>query len=313
MERGQDEGMKGMKRLYHYGPMLTLAIFATIAAVIMQLLIFCDTMIFNTDYYVWTISKSGADTALYNELDEYFGQYSNPTSIPKEVYTKSLDQKKVSATAKKLVRSSLEYMFGRSLSKPVVDYDFTDFEVDVIDYVEKYSEANNIEKDQEYYSLIDNTLDNAEKKVVSSFDILMVKKLADSHYSSIFKKIVPEMGMAMGICLFLLLSLLGLMWYIDRHHPFDLPYWIGTILFCSSLLFLIPSLYLRFSGYFDGLFMEDPSIYYAITGAIYGVTDRLIIVNCILLALGLVFIIFAQIIHVFRVRYAQSITEEIDY
>ena len=54
------------------------------------------------------------------------------------------------------------------------------------------------------------------------------------------------------------------------------------------------------------------SVYYALTGAIYGVTDRLILVNCILFALGLVLIIFTQIIHVFRVRDAKMHNNEND-
>ncbi|SFD33969.1 hypothetical protein SAMN02910406_03702 [Ruminococcus albus] len=299
-----------MKRLYHYRPMLVLAIFASLFAVLTEALIFCSTMVFNTDYYVWTISNSGADKALYHELDDYFNQYSSPTGIPKEVYTKSLNEEKVSATAKKLTRSSLEYMFGRSLAKPEVDYDYTDFENDVTEYVEKHAEANNIEMDKEYYAFIDNTIDVAEKKVNSSFDILMAKKLATSSSSSVLKRIVPELSLGIGICIVVLAVLLGLMFYIDRHHPFDMPYWFGTIFFACGALFLIPSLYCRLTGYFDGLFMEDQSIYYAITGAIYGVTNRLILVNGILFALGIVLMIFAQVIHIFRVREAKLYSHE---
>lgn len=301
-----------MKKLYHYAPMLILAIVTTIVAVVAEILVFSNTMVFNTDYYVWMISKSGADTALYNEIDEYFGQYSSPTGIPKEVYTKSLDKKNVSVTAKKLVKSSLAYMFGKSLVKPEVEYDFTAFETDVTEYIENYSDANNIEKDKEYYTFIDHTIDSAEKKVTSTFDILMVKKLSESPKSAIFKKIVPQLSVAMGLALLVFVGLIGLMWYIDRHHPFDMPYWIGTIFFACSIIFLIPCVYCRFTGYFDGLFMEDPSIYYAITGSIYGVTDRLILVNGILLALGIVLIIFAQVIHVYRVRDARMMSNEND-
>jgi hypothetical protein len=290
--------------------MLTLAFFATIFAVLTEIVIFCITMVFNTDYYVWTISESGSDKALYNEIDEYFGQYSAPTGIPKEVYTNSLDEEKVSSTAKDLARSSLDYMFGKSLAKPEVYYDFTDFETDVTEYIEKYSEANNIEKDKEYYTFIDNTIDVAEKKVVSTFDVLMVKKLATSSSPSVLRKIVPELSLAMGICVVVLVGLIGLMFYIDRHHPFDMPYWIGTILFACGALFLIPSIYCRYTGYFDGLFMEDPSIYYAITGAIYGVLEKLILVNSILLGLGVVLMIFAQVIHIFRVREAKLYSHE---
>ena len=294
-----------MKKLYHYTPMLILTIFAAIFMLLTELLAFCQTMVFNTDYYVWSISNSGADKALYNEIDTYFRQFSIPTAIPKEVYTKSLDENTVSVTAKRLTKASFDYIFGNSTKKPEVKYDYTQFETDVTDYIEKYSEANNIVKDAEYYTFIDNTINVAEKKVEASFDIMMAQKLADSSITSVSRRVVPQVNNILIGCSAVLLILLGIMVYIDRHHPFDLPYWVGVVMFVSSALLLIPSVYCRYTGYFDGLFMQDESVYYAITGSIYGVMDRIILVNCILFALGLVLIVFAQIIHIFRVRDAK--------
>ena len=299
-----------MKKLYHYRPMLTLAIFASLFAVLAEALIFCSTMVFNTRYYVWNISDSGADKALYNEINDYFDHFSDATFIPKEVYTKSFTEENVSLTAKKLARSSLEYMFGRSLAKPEVDYDFTKYENDVIEFVEKDAEERSIEKDKQYYADLENTITVSEKKVNSSFDIYMFKQLATGSNVSVLKRLVPELSTAIGIVFAAFIIMVGLMIYIDRHHPFDMPYWFGTIFFACGGVFLIPCLYLRFTGYFDGLFMEDQSIYYAITGAIYGVLDKLILVNSILVALGLVLIVFAQIIHIFRIRAAKSRSHE---
>ncbi|MBR0529766.1 MAG: hypothetical protein IJJ76_08395 [Ruminococcus sp.] len=295
-----------MKRLYHYTPMLILTIFAAVFMVLTQLLIFCQTMVLNTDYYVWTISDSGAEEALYNEVSTYFRQYSIPTDIPQDVYMKSLDKTTITVTAKRLTKTSLDYVFGNTHVQPQVQFDFTDFENDVTDYIEKYSDANNIVKDAEYYSFIDNTLENAEAKIENSFDIMMAQKLSESGAASISRRIVPKMKGILVISCVVLLALLAIMYYIDRHHPFDMPYWIGVILFVGSALLLIPAIYCRYTGYFDGLFLTDESIYYAITGAIYGVTDRLILVNCILFGLGVVLIIFAQIIHIFRVREAMQ-------
>ena len=301
-----------MKRLYHYTPMLILTIFATMIMVVGQLLVFCNTMVFNTDYYVWTISNSGADTALYEELDTYFGQLSAPTGIPKEVYTNSLDKKNVSVTAKKLTKASLDYTFGKSNDKPAVIYDYTQFETDVTDYIEKYADANDIEKDAEYYTLIDNTISTAEKKLDSSFDIMMAQKLAESSVPKLTRRLVPSLNILLGVCVVVFVGLLGLMLYVDRHHPFDMPYWIGALMFCGSAVLLIPTVYCRITNYFDSLFLNDKSAFYALTGSLYGVTDRIILVNSILFALGLVLMIFAQVIHVFRVRDAKRGSNEND-
>ena len=297
-----------MKRLYHYTPMLIISMITTVVMIIAELLAFCNTMVCDTDYYVWVISDSGADEALYNELDEYFTQLPNATDIPKEVYTKSLDKKKVSSSAKQLVKASMDYTFGKSNKKPEVKYDYTQYEIDVTEYIETYSEANNIEKDSEYYSLIDNTLYVTERKIDSSLDVLMAKKIADSSLPSITRRLVPSLSIFMGISVVLLLMLVGLMCYVDREHLFDVPYWVGSVMFCGSALLLVPTAYCRMTGYFDGLFLENESIYYAITGAIYGITDRVMLVNAGIFALGILLIIFTQVIHLFRVREAKRQT-----
>ncbi|MBQ8965924.1 hypothetical protein [Ruminococcus sp.] len=301
-----------MKNLYHYTPMLILTMLASVVMVLVQLLVFCNTMVFDTDYYVWTISDSGSDTALYNELNAYFSQLSKATGVPQEVYTKSLTKESVSVAAKRLAKMSLDYTFGRSNAKPVVQYDYTQFEKDVTDYIEKYSDANNIEKDSEYYSFIDNTIYVAEKKMDATFDIMMTQQLAESSIPSVTRRLVSSLNILMGVGILVLVGLICLMWYVDRHHPFDMPYWIGCILMCGSALLLIPTLYVRFTGYFDGLFMEEESVYYAITGALYGVTNRMILVNSIMFALGFVLLIFTQVIHVFRVKDAKASHDEND-
>ncbi|WP_295155875.1 hypothetical protein [uncultured Ruminococcus sp.] len=299
-----------MKKLHHYTPMLLLTIAASVFMIVTELLVFCNYMVFNTDYYVWVITDSGADSALYNEIDTYFRRLSQPTGIPQEVYTKSLDKKKVSTASKRMTKMALDYTFGKSNAEPAPNYDYTQFETDVTEYIEKYSEANNIEKDAEYYSFIDNTIDVAEKKMDASFDIMMAGKLADSSVPKLTRKVVPTLNYVMGISILVLAGLFGLMYFVDRHHVCDLPYWLGTIMFSGSAVFLIPAVYCRATGYFDGFFMEEQSLYYAITGSIYNVTDRLIIANGILFALGIVLIIFAQVIHVYRIKDARERAHE---
>ena len=301
-----------MKTLYHYRPMMILTILATIVMVLTQALIYCNTMVFNTDFYLWAISESGADSALYNEMDAYFARLSAPTGIPKDVYTKSLNKKNVSVAAKKLTKMSLDYTFGKSNAKPVVNYDYTQFETDVTEYIETYSEANDIPKDAEYYTYIDNTLNVAEKKMDANFDIMKAKKLSEGTVPSTARRIVPSVSILLGVAVIVLAGIIGLMLFVDRHHPFYMPYWLGVIMFCGSTLLLIPTIYLRTTGYFDGLFMEDESVYYAITGALYNFTDRVILVNGILFALGIILIIFAQIIHIFRVKDAKMLSDEND-
>jgi len=293
-----------MKKLYHYAPMLILTIFTSLFFVLMQLTLFGNSTVFDPAYYVKVITDSGSDDALYDEINAYFSQLSKATGIPQETYMKSFTKEKVSKAARKLTIGSMEYVCGEIAEKPVSGFDFTEYEADVTDYIEKYSEENKIEKDDEYYKLIDNTLKVSEKKVDSLFDVMMTERLASSGVTSISRKVVPKLNILIIGSIVLVAIFLGMMWYVDRHHPFDMLYWGGAVLFSSAGLLLIPTLYIRFTGYFDGLFLDQKSVYYAITGALYGVTDRIILVDLILLAVGILLIVFAQIVHNIRIRNA---------
>lgn len=301
-----------MKKLYHYTPMLILTILAAIAMIAAELTAFCINIVFNPDYYVWMITKSGADTALYEDITDYFKQLSTPTGIPEEVYNNSIDEHNISVAAKQLTKTSLEYAFGKSNTKPVINYDYTQLETDITEYIEKYSDANGIEKDSEYYSLIDQTIHTAEVKLEGSFDIILAQKLAESSAPQSLRRIVPALNMVLGICIVILVALIALMFYINRHHMFDMVYWIGTILFCGAGMLLVPTVYFKVTKYFDGFFLTDPSLYRAATGSLYGLSDRIMMLNLVLCGFGIVLIIFAQIIHVARVRTARRLSNEND-
>ncbi|MBP3797503.1 MAG: hypothetical protein J6I46_07000 [Ruminococcus sp.] len=301
-----------MKKLYHYTPMLILTILASIALIATEMIAFGKNIVFNPDYYVWMITKSGADTALYNDITEYFTQLSAPTGIPEEVYNNSIDEHNVSVTAKQLTKTSLEYTFGKSNTKPEINYDYTQLEKDITEYIEKYSDANGIEKDSEYYSLIDQTIHTAEVKLEGSFDIMMAQKLANSSAPQSLRRIVPALDIAMIVCGVITIALIALMFYINRHHLFDMVYWIGTILFCGGGMLLIPTVFFKVTKYFDGFFLTDESLYRVATGSLYGLSDRIMMVNLVLCGFGVVLIIFAQIIHVARVRAARRLSNEND-
>ncbi len=294
-----------MKKLYNYAPMLVLTIFTSFVMVLVQLLFYGSTMIFNADYYAQAIGDSGSDKELYNEVNAYFSQLSKATGVPQEIYTKSLTKTEVSNAAKNLARGSLDYVFGTTSQKPTADYDYTAFEADVTNYIEEYSDANGIEKDKEYYTYIDKAITMSEKKMNSLFDVLLTKKIAESKVTAMTRRVVPSLGIITGVSIGGLAVLLFLLWFVDRKHPFDLFYWIGTVMFAGGGLLLIPSLYIRFTGYFDGLFLENKSVYYAITGSLYGITDRVLVVNAILCSLGFILIIIAQVIHNVRVKKAK--------
>lgn len=291
-----------MKKLHHYPSMLGFTVLACLLITAAQLCIIIKTTLMKPEFYMDNIRDSKADEAVYNELDKYFTQLQRPTDIPKEVFTNTLTQDKVTGSTKQLAKASVMYITGKSFAKPEVLYDFETLENDITQYVETYSEENGIEKDDEYYDLINKTVESCETQIRSKMDVMMLKKLADSPSVRGLRKLSPYVNAGIVMTLIMFAAILFAMYITDKHHPFDLLYWVGCALFASSAIMLIPSVYIKHTNFFDGFFVENESIYRAMTGLLYSVTDRIFSLNLVLAIAGVTMIIATQIIYVIRVH-----------
>lgn len=280
--------------------MLGFTLLACLLMIIAELCIICKSTLMKPEFYMDNICKSKADEAICNELDAYFTQLQNPTDIPKEVFVKSMTPDKISSSSRQLAKASILYIIGRSASKPEVQYDFGALEGDITQYVESYSEENGIQKDDEYYKLIDNAVEAGETQIKSRLDVMLLKQLADSPAVNGIRKLAPNIVIGIVMSLICLAAVIFAMYIIDKEHPFDLLYWVGCTMFASAAVLLAPSLYLKMSNFFDGFFVENESIYRAMTGLLYGVTDKVITVNIVIGALGIIMMTATQIIHKIR-------------
>lgn len=291
-----------MKKLHNYPSMLGFSALACILMIAAQLSMICRSTLLKPEFYMENIKQSKADEAVYNELDAFFTQLQSPTDIPKEVFTKSMTMDNVSGSTRQLAKSSILYITGKSASKPEVVYDFEELEGDITQYIESYSDENGIEKDDEYYKLINKTIETCETRIKAKLDVMMLKKFSETPAVNGIRKLAPCINIAIVMTVIFILAVILAMYITDKHHPFDLLYWVGCSIFASSMVMLVPSFYLKHTGFFDGFFVENESIYRAMTGMLYSITDKIYSVNLVLAAAGIVMMTATQIIYMIRVR-----------
>ena len=293
-----------MKRLYHYLPMLLLSIIMVLFALIFEAAFYTSANLLNSEYYTEVINDYHVADALYTQVGDYFRQYANPTGIPQEVFMKGMDKDKLASSARALTKQSVEYILSPSSKKPKAEYDFTDFEKSIDKYYESYAETNNIQKDEEYYSLKKRTVSIAEEKVLSLIDVMMLETVSKTGVASKIHKVTPFIDYIMYGSIIMMVIIAVLMLVVDRHHKADLLYWGGTVLFTTGGLLLIPAIYLRATGFFDGFFITQQTVYRSATGVIYKFLDEMIFLNSVMVGLGVILLIMAQIVHVIRKRKA---------
>ena len=292
-----------MKKLYHYPSMFIFSILAVIVLIVFEIVFFVTQTIFDPDIYSESMSKESVSESVYNSLDEYFEQYAAPTRIPKEVFTDSLDEDKLTAAVYSLIDDCLQYLTNSDAPVPEPSYDFTELEESITSYIEEYSEENDIEKDDDYYDLIENTISTAEAQINSKLDVTMLYTLTQSGFATRIHAYTGYIKIALPILAVLLLVIIGIMFIINLHHLRDMPYWIGSILFTSSLIILVPVLYLDKTSYFDNFFISTEYIYNMITGLINTAMSRIITFQTILCIIGVVLIISTLIIQKLYKKY----------
>lgn len=291
-----------MKRLYHYPLMLLLTVLEVLSLIGFECSYFAQNVLFKPDIYTAAISDEKIGQVIYDDLCEYFTQFSMPTGIPAEVFTDALDVNYLEQCAKNTISDSLAYLTNPNATKPKIQYDFTSLDNSITTYIETYSDENGIERDDEYQKLLDNTIKTSHEQIITKLDVLLLCQFADS-------SLAPKLHQYSGYINFAVLCtgaasifFLLVMIIADIKHPRDLPYWVGTILMCSAVTILIPTIYLKKINYFDSFIIRNMHIYQTVTGLFRRLLDNVINFQFIMLLIGCCFIILTIIIHLFYVR-----------
>lgn len=292
-----------MKKLYHYPAMLSLSLLAVLILLVFEISAFVQLVVFQTDLYSEAIGRKAVINATYDDLDTYFTQFSAPTGIPAEVFMDPINKDDLSDASFQLLTDSLAYLTHKEAPKPEIQYDFKPFEDSVVGYIEKYSEENEIEKDDDYYNLIDNTVSTGEGQIRHHLDVMMLYQLSNSSYGEFLHNRSGIVGMVMLGSGIALAAVAFFMVLVDRNHPRDLTYWAGMIITVTSLIIMIPCMYLNKINYFSTFFVRSPHIYLTVTGVFQTMLNKIIYFENIMLIIGIILIVLTIIIHMLYKRY----------
>jgi hypothetical protein len=301
MERGG-----GMKKLYHYPSMFILSVVSALVLILFEATLFVSQVLFKENIYSEALGKFDIAGTIYDELDTYFEQLYAPTGIPKEVYMDSIEKSALSQASYTLLTDSLEYLTNPKADKPEIQYDFTQLESDITEYIENYADENGDEKDDDYYSLIDNTISVAESQIQSRLDVMMLYTVSQTGFAEKIHNASGYVNYAMVGVGAVLLILLAVMFAINRHHLRDMTYWIGGIMLSASAVIIAPALYLEKTGYFNKFFMRSNHIYQTVTGFFSVALDKIITAQVALLIIAVVLIVATLGIHSLYVFYLKK-------
>ena len=295
-----------MKKLYHYLPMVILSVFLTVFIGCAEAAYFTRNTLLDPEIYKQAMDQREVSKSMYEELVRYFDSLSSATGIPAEVFTEPLDEEELYRASYRLLKDTLEYLTNPDAPKPAVTYDFSGIERSITDYISKDADERSIKKDKEYEELLNNTVKTAKTQISSRFDTVMLYTLSEKSIGESIHKHIGLISAAFWASVGIAVILLAIMIIIDRHHPRDFIYWGGLVMFVSGAMFLIPSVILCKTGYFDRFFIMNTHIYKTVTGMLELALKEIITVQLVVVIIGFVLLAAAQVVHVLYLKHLKK-------
>ena len=228
------------------------------------------------------------DTA-FQEIQTYCEQQYAYTGVEADTLKKSINKTDVSNAIYSYVEDTFSYILGKKSELPEFKADFTLLEKNISDDYTKWAKKEGVKYTQ---------------AIESDLDVMLLSHI--NKPNGISTKLKDLLVLARKIRIALIATaviLIGVMAAVNRKHISGLLYWVGTSLFCSSMLILVPCAILKGTKYYDGLAIHNDTVYNALTRSMYGLTDSLIKLSTVTLIVAVLFMaLFALIINLTKFK-----------
>lgn len=247
----------------------------------------------NPGTYKTILEINGVYDKTYYEIKKSFENEENATGIPAEVYTDAV----TADVVREIVDSELEAAF-RCITGNAESIDFSEAEgktevlKDSVEaFFDDYAKSVNYTKDEAYYQKTESVYKAASERITDTADVFQFKKIEKAGYISLAAKAASLSG-KLTAAAFAAAGLLVLVLLIANIKGISgLLYWISVSLGSVSVVALAAGIYLDKSEYFNRFAIKAPHIFSSITGACYHFTDLVLLINTVMFAVSVVFMI----------------------
>lgn len=272
--------------------------FVCIAACAAGVFRFCAL---NTDTALKLVGSQDLAAKVHSALETDFRQQESTSGIPASLYAPYISAEQLEPVIRDSVANGFAYLRGDTASLGVSP-DFSALETDIRRFFSDYAAEKNIEKNETYESAVKSTIDNAESKILSACDVFRFATLNETGMIGQVRPYLPWAG-AGAIGLIAAAALLILILFAVNHsEPEHGLYFTGIALAISSVLLMIPAVWLEKTRWFDRFAVKTDHTFAAVTGFLYANTHAVIRTACIALAAGLLMFLLFGILHGLRCR-----------
>ncbi len=254
-----------MKKIRCYIPNVLLTFLLVFFLLAAQLTIFVKTQALNPQTFRQITAQENLAEKAYNSLEDYFKSRTNATGIPAEVYMDVITHEAIRQAMDQSVSTAFAYLDGKT---DIYEFrmDFTELEASIEGFFSVYAEENGVQKDQVYNDKVASVITEAETKITFVTDTFKFSTMYENGWLETARKVVSYLNLVTALCVVMAVILFVLLIVCNLRQLEHLLYWGGLAAGISSLLMLIPCIYITATDYFSGFAIKDPQIFAAVVG-----------------------------------------------
>lgn len=274
-----------MKSAKTYIPCVILSILLVFSMLGTGICITADKVILNSQTCLEIISEKKLSEKIRKLLERTFKEKYNSTGIPSEVYIDVLSEKYIDNIVKLHVTEGFEYLNGRT-DKFNVSPDFEALDESITEFFDNYAEENGYIKDSSYHEKLQKEINNAHSIIISYTDIFKLDTLSEYGVLTQARGYIKYLDKITYICISADILCIVLLLLLCIKNIKEILYWVGISFMISSVIGLIPCVYLTSSNYFDSFVIKQEQIFTAFTSYMYRITDSVTAFETGVLATG---------------------------
>ncbi len=234
--------------------------------------------VYTPEYLIAQAANTNTYDNAYNSLMKRFSDNYSISNIPIDVYEKSFTQEWMKNAVDEKINSTFEKR------NEVIDCSAS--KENITEYFETYAHEEHVIKDETYENKLAESIDYAQKTALNEADVYsldVMKRAGILNKLSSYAELVRKYKYT---CFGGLAVLLLIMVMLKRS-----IYWIGTALFSSGMLLLIPSVIIKAENMIQKFSLKNFTTYTLVTGTLNSLNDIVLVTGCILLGLGILLIV----------------------
>ncbi|GIM30249.1 hypothetical protein CPJCM30710_29150 [Clostridium polyendosporum] len=207
---------------------------------IVQVSIFINFKLLNSNFYKETIEKSDYFTLLYEEVDKTFNNLSIMTAIPKDMLLGSVNQDFIKEQTFKNLDNTSQYMKYKS-NLLAARVDIQVIEQSINKNLEDYAKEKNIEINNAVKKQLKEVAINTSDRINDYTNLFNLGAVAKFGEFQKFRKICYFLGNYSLLYIISSVILMLILRLLNRRRPWNTFMWVGSSFIPAGLMTLIPA------------------------------------------------------------------------